>query len=222
MAAPAHRFEPAIAAALLSAGAAAVHASAAGPHFDHYVPHGVLFVVTALAQAAWAALVLTAPSAPLLAAGALGNLGVAIVWALSRTVGLPLGPESGAPEPVGAPDLVATSFEILVIAACVLLLTAGGPHWPVSGGAAKRFAAVGAIAIAAATSAAFAATPGGGHQHDSLEAAPTAHVHKAPAQAGVRPATATKRRAARTRPAKTRAQATPHAHTHQHAQPHSH
>ena len=37
-----------IAAALLSAGAAAIHASVAGPHFEERAVYGLLFVATAL------------------------------------------------------------------------------------------------------------------------------------------------------------------------------
>jgi hypothetical protein len=188
MAAPAYRSEPAVAAALLSAGAAAIHASAAGPHFAEHLLLGVLFVVTAIAQAAWAALVLTAPSSRLLAAGAFGNLGVAAVWAVSRTVGLPFLPGAEVPEPLGALDLAATSFEVVVVAACVLLLAAGGPYHPVSGRAMKRFATVGAIAIAALTSAAYAGMPNGGHHHDGLSATEDEHAvahHAAPAPAFV-------------------------------------
>jgi hypothetical protein len=219
--APACRPEPAVAAALLSAGAAAIHASAAGPHFAEHLLIGALFVVTALAQAAWAALVLTAPSGRLLAAGVVGNLGVVGAWAMSRTVGLPFGPEAWVPEPVAALDLAATSFEIVVVAACILVLGTGGPYAAVAGVAAKRFAAVGAIAIASVTSAAYAATPNGGHDHHDAEvhAAPAAHHHGAPAtkQARVAP-----RRAARPVAAKPKPKRQETTHAHAHASPHSH
>jgi hypothetical protein len=196
---------------------------------------GALFVVTALAQAAWAALVLTAPSAPLFAAGALGNVGVAGVWALSRTVGLPVGPGAGVPEPVAALDLAATSFEIVVVAASVLLLANGGPYAAVSGRAAKAFATIGAVAIAALTSAAYAGTPTGGHhRHDAADhhdVAATTHepAPRAAPRRSTRPAAGSKSRAARaTRPtaagkkAVAAAHARPHAHTHPHGVPHRH
>jgi hypothetical protein len=182
MAAATQRFEPTVAAALLSAGAAAIHASVAGPHLGEHLVVGALFVVTAIAQAAWAALVLTAPSAPLLAAGVVGNVGVVAAWALSRTAGLPLGPEPWAPEPAAALDLTATSFEVVLVAAGVMLLAAGGPYRPVSGRAARRFAAVGAIVIAALTSAAYAGTPGGAAGHHHGDGA--AHHPQAAAQQG--------------------------------------
>jgi hypothetical protein len=225
-AAATHRSEPALAAALLSAGAAAIHASAAGPHLSEHVLIGALFVITALAQAAWAALLLTSPSALLLAGGAVGNLGVVGAWAMSRTVGLPIGPEPWTPEPAAPIDLAATSFEVGAAAACVLLLAAGGPYTAVSGRAAARFATVGAIAIAALTSAAYAGSPSGGHHHGAAgEAEPAAHDHAAvPAARAApraRPAVAPKRRAAASaKRAKKRQRA--HAHVHANAVPHSH
>jgi hypothetical protein len=43
------------------------------------------------------------------------NVGAVLVWATSRTIGLPIGPEAGLPEPVGFPDLLASSFEIGIV-----------------------------------------------------------------------------------------------------------
>jgi hypothetical protein len=63
------RNELSIAAALLSAGAAAIHASVAVPHFDESALYGLLFVATVLFQAGWAAVVLAAPPVRLLGAG---------------------------------------------------------------------------------------------------------------------------------------------------------
>ena len=58
-----------------------------------------------------------------LGAGLLVSAGVIAVWAVSRTTGLPLGPEAGSPEPVGFADIGATLDELaLVILAAALLL----------------------------------------------------------------------------------------------------
>lgn len=108
--------------ALLSTGAALLHFALLWEHFQEYVLFGVLFALTALLQLAWSALVLRRPSRPLLQAGALGNLGVAIVWLLSRTVGLPFGPEPWTPEPVGVADSLATAFEVLIVIGATVLL----------------------------------------------------------------------------------------------------
>jgi hypothetical protein len=68
-------------------------------------------------------LVYRRPSAGWLGAGIFVSVGVIAVWAVSRTAGLPLGPEAGSPEPVGFADVGATLDELaLVILAAALLL----------------------------------------------------------------------------------------------------
>lgn len=64
----------------------------------------------ALTQLAWALLVVVLPpSSRLYLAGAAGNAVVAATWLVTRTTGLPLGPEAGEPEAVGIADTVATA-----------------------------------------------------------------------------------------------------------------
>jgi hypothetical protein len=133
-------------AALLSAGAASVHFAVTKDNFEEYTLFGVLFVATALAQLGWAAAVLVRPWRALLVLGAVFNLGVAAVWALDRTVGMPIGPEHWEASPFGFGDTVTAAFEVLIAIGCVLLLRrrlAGGVRRP-----AAR-AAVGALALAA-------------------------------------------------------------------------
>lgn len=181
MTAAGRRAELTIAAALLSAGAAAIHASAAGAHFEEYLPFGVLFAVSAVAQAAWAALVLAAPSRLLLAAGVAGNAGIAAVWGLSRTSGLPFGPEPWAAEPVAPLDVAATAFELGIVAVGIALLAAR-LSWPRrSDRDVTRVAALGAVAVTGLACAAFAASRPDGAAHD--EAGPTTPAATAPASA---------------------------------------
>jgi hypothetical protein len=161
------RNELSIAAALLSAGAAAIHASVAVPHFDESALYGLLFVATVLLQAGWAALVLAAPSVRLLVAGVVVNAGVIGAWAVSRTLGLPNGPEPWTAEPVAPLDLAATSFELGIVVCGVLLLATPSCSVAASGPGLRRFAAVGAAVVAGITCAALAATEHGtaGHTH---------------------------------------------------------
>ena len=65
---------------------------------------------------------LVSPSRRLLAAGAAGNAGVIAGWALSRTAGLPVGPEPWTPEPATLLDGAATAFELGVVAGSLILL----------------------------------------------------------------------------------------------------
>ena len=63
-----------------------------------------------------------APSATILALGALGNLAVVVIWIYTRTVGLPLGPDAGETEAVGAPDALSSAFELVLAAGGALAL----------------------------------------------------------------------------------------------------
>lgn len=103
-------------AALLVLAAGLIHALVIADHFEEYWLFGVLFAVVAALQALWAAWVYTTPlSRPLLIAGAIGNGALIAVWTLSRTVGVPLGPEPWEPEAVGAVDVLATLDGLLAV-----------------------------------------------------------------------------------------------------------
>ena len=54
--------------------------------------------------------------------GAFGNGFIIAIWVVSRTVGLPFGPESGTPEPIEFIDALATTFQVLIVAGCLALL----------------------------------------------------------------------------------------------------
>ena len=75
-------------------------------------------------QVLWAGLVLRRPwDTRLLVVGAAASIGIVLVWATSRTVGLPFGPERLNAEPVGLKDVLASSDELLlgaVVAAALL------------------------------------------------------------------------------------------------------
>jgi hypothetical protein len=108
--------------ALASAGAATIHFAVIAQHLEEYWLFGSFFIAVAIAQLAWAMLVLFRPSPAVYLAGMVGNAAVAATWAVSRTTGLPLGSEPGVPESVGTADSVATAFEVLIVAGTLLLL----------------------------------------------------------------------------------------------------
>jgi hypothetical protein len=109
-------------------GAAVIHAAQAPSHLAEWWAAGVTFVALAAAQGIlgvaacrwwdrWVWLVAQAVSV-----AAIG------LWALSRSVGLPLGPEAGVPVPVGRADLVAVALEGATLVAATLLLLWPGPR----------------------------------------------------------------------------------------------
>ncbi len=100
-----------IAAACFLLGPAAIHFAVAPEHLRSYPPYGVFFLVTGVAQAGLAALILLRPSSSLLLGGAAFSLLIVVVWLASRTVGLPLSPIPWQPEPVGMPDILSTLME---------------------------------------------------------------------------------------------------------------
>jgi hypothetical protein len=113
-----------LSAAILSCAAALIHAAVIPSHFEEYWGFGTFFVVVAILQLAWAELVRRGdPDRRILILGAVGNLLVALIWLVSRTVGLPFGPGAGQAEGVGFQDVLATLDEIgiaLLVAAILL------------------------------------------------------------------------------------------------------
>lgn len=112
--------------ALASAGAALIHGAVCPEHFRDQTALGLFFLALCALQLGWSAAVLRRPSAALLRAGAVAGLMVVGLWLYTRTVGVPLGFEKGAVEPVGAADVVASALEV-VVAGLALRLSRARP-----------------------------------------------------------------------------------------------
>jgi hypothetical protein len=110
------------AAAWFSLGAGVIHAATVSYQFSESTLYGLSFVAIAVGQIGWAALIVAFPSRGLAILGIVGNAAVIALWAISRTSGVPVGPVSGSPLPVGFPDAVATTLEGLIVCACVAAL----------------------------------------------------------------------------------------------------
>jgi len=104
---------PAVAGASLFAGT--VHVAVMPSHYAEAASYGVFFLAAGLAQLALAGLLLARPGPAVVAAGALGNAGLIVLWALTRTLGIPLGPDAGTVEPVGAIDALCVAAEGSVV-----------------------------------------------------------------------------------------------------------
>jgi hypothetical protein len=113
--------------AALSMAAAAIHFAVMGEHFAEYLAFGVFFSVVAWSQALWAIGVVALPSRRLLLVGLVGNALVILVWLSSRTTGLPIGPEAGAPEPAAFIDVLSTIIEVAIVAGTGMLVLRGRP-----------------------------------------------------------------------------------------------
>lgn len=166
-------------AAIWGIGAGVIHFLAVGDHREHLLI-AAFFAVTAVAQIAWAVLLILRPSKVLLYAGIAGNLALIGVWAISRTSGLPFVPGAEQAEPVGVRDIITVLFEALAAGTSALgaALTSAAVLVP-SGQ--RLIAASSAIALLLVTPATFAngAHGHGGAAHDDVHAAGEAHPHNA-------------------------------------------
>jgi hypothetical protein len=105
-----------------TAASAGIHFAVAPEHFHEWWGFGTFFVVSGLAQLAWAA----SPSNAAIGIG--GNAALIALWALSRTTGLPFGPDAGTPEAIGSVDVASVLLELTAVVALV------ANHFAVSGG----------------------------------------------------------------------------------------
>jgi hypothetical protein len=114
--------ELALVAALLVFVSSFIHSAEISAHFEQYWLYGVFFGVVTLLQALWSVLIYGDPlNRRYLVAGAVGNAALIVIWAITRTVGVPIGPQNG-PEAVGVIDVLSKLDELaaVVLIAAVL------------------------------------------------------------------------------------------------------
>jgi hypothetical protein len=107
-------------------GAAIVHAFVVPEHLHEWPAAGAFFVLLTVAGVLGAGLVLDRPERAAWPVVAVLSLLPLAVWAWSRTVGMPFGPEAGSPEAVGMADVAACLLEVGTLALAVLMARAAG------------------------------------------------------------------------------------------------
>ena len=128
-------------------GGAAVHAAVVREHVDHWPAAGLFFVVLAVAGSVMGmALLRRVDALRLLAALAL-TVGPLLVWLVSRTAGLPFGPEAGEPEQVGLADGAACLLALIAAGAALILLRTAPQLRTRVLPAAAQFAGLGLVAV---------------------------------------------------------------------------
>ena len=167
-------------AGLASLGAGLVHSAVVREHWGFSVVHGAFFAVVALAQIGWGIAALARDRLPGARLVIAGNLAVIALWTVSRTVGLPFGPEAGVREPVGVADLGSVALELVLVAAVVLYRwgMVRGPRMSAPGLVAG--VALGALVVGLITTPALAGTDAGVHAHPHFHHGATDHRMERP------------------------------------------
>lgn len=113
-----------IRATVLSVSLGLIHVLATPLYFEQWLGYGVFFLTAAVLQVMYSmALAVSPPSRALFWAGIVGNGFIIIVWAITRTLGVPLiGPMAGEVLPVGLLDALAQLLEATLIIHLVVLL----------------------------------------------------------------------------------------------------
>lgn len=138
-------------AAVCSLGAAAIHFGITGEHFAQWWAYGVFFILLGAFQVGWAVAAWVTSNRGLLFAAIAVNSGALVLWAVTRTTGLPFGPNPGSPEAIGVADLASGVLEAAVVAVLVVLAVLRRPARRVSGVTATAVTAVvGALVLGTA------------------------------------------------------------------------
>lgn len=155
--------------AWLAGASALIHAVVVPEHLREWGLEGIFFAGTAAAQVAWAVAIYRNPSRPVLLVGVAGNVALVSIWLYSRAIGIPIGPNAGEVEAIGALDVVATFGEIASLAMIGLML---------AGRTLRAGFAAGVAAVVVAASVMSASTLSAGHPHG--QAAADGHLHAEP------------------------------------------
>ena len=116
------------AAATLSLVAAMIHLWVTPEHLAHWWCYVTFFLICALAQGLGGVFLLRWPTQPLLLAGIAGNLAIAVLYVISRTWAMPIGPDlvpyAPSVSPLWDPELLGMTAPGAEVG-LVMLLTMG-------------------------------------------------------------------------------------------------
>jgi hypothetical protein len=129
---PRRRVEKLVGVCVIVSGSA--HGLVTQQHFQEWWGYGVFFLATAICLVGFGLALITDAIDPrympgdvngirrlMYAVGAIGIVSILVLYALTRTTGIPLGPGSGSVESVGVIDLFAKTAEVLAVAGLVIL-----------------------------------------------------------------------------------------------------
>ena len=109
-------------AAVLSLTVGAVHFGYAPHHLADDWAHGWFFMAIAGYQCLFAVLIVARPRRWVWASAIVVNLGIIATWLVSRTIGLPFGPDALRSESFSAPDIVSSVIEGAIVLLAIISL----------------------------------------------------------------------------------------------------
>lgn len=146
-----------------SLGAGVIHVALGPEHMSEWVVLGTGFYVSGVLQVLFGLALLRRVGRRLLVTGALGSLAFIGVWLVSRTTGLPVGPEAFEPEGYGVADVICVGLEAVVtLGALTLLRRPAAGLDPARRGTVRLTLSAMAVAVLASTGVAVAAPS---HEH---------------------------------------------------------
>jgi len=151
-----------------SFGAGLVHVAVVNEHLREYRLFGIFFAVLGIAQILWGVAAFARPTVPFPQLTGAVTLGVLALWMVSRTVGLPIGPEPWTAEAAARPDVLCAVLEVALLLCLVAAAPRRSPEPAVDGGSrgAIRYVSLlfaGALAVSAVATPAMAASESGEH-----------------------------------------------------------
>lgn len=159
-----------------SLAAGVIHLAMVPPHMGEWALEGVAFAAIGWLQVLFAIAVLMRPTRGQLVGSALLNAAVVVGYVISRTAGLPFGPNSAVAEDAGSIDLLATGFEVVVVLGCLMLLVRPGFLGDLSIEGLGLIAVIPVLALVA-TTAVLVDPATATHSHGDGEAAAVAGGH---------------------------------------------
>lgn len=102
--------------------AAAIHAAVIREHFQEDLLYGLFFLLVTAVQLGLAVMIFLRPSQRMIRYVAAMSTWIIVLYLVSRTTGLPVGPTPWRPEALGALDIAATGAEVVTLVGCAVQL----------------------------------------------------------------------------------------------------
>lgn len=99
-----------------------IHYAVVPEHRSEWVWYAVFFTLLGAFQLIWAAAAWSVRRRWLFLLGILANAAAIALWIISRTAGLPFGPDAGEPEPAGFIDILCVLAEAVALPAAAAAL----------------------------------------------------------------------------------------------------